>query len=197
MPRRCGRQTTRANHPADTPKTVLESFFVHCVYRPHDNGIGVASDKIRKSLLIVNMIHKMVSIEGYSTWFTASSVSQSEIGIWSRGVILQRVRYRAISLLNSSKLHARSVWYVSHNVAICSFVIFPITVCWKKNKEQKKIWKTGYQSQSPCRHAKTVLESFFVLCVYRPHDNGWSWHLIARCYTPACSPSSDLPLEFV
>ena len=31
---------------------------------------------------------------------------------------------------------------------------------------------TDYQSQSPCRHAKTVLESFFVLCVYRPHDNG-------------------------
>jgi hypothetical protein len=31
---------------------------------------------------------------------------------------------------------------------------------------------TDYQSQSPCRHAKTVLESLFVLCVYRPHDNG-------------------------
>jgi hypothetical protein len=30
---------------------------------------------------IVNMIHKMVSIEGYSTGFTASSVSQSEVGI--------------------------------------------------------------------------------------------------------------------
>ena len=41
MPRRCGRHA----------KTVLESFFVLCVYRPHDNGIGVASDKIRKSLL--------------------------------------------------------------------------------------------------------------------------------------------------
>ena len=25
-------------------------------------------------------------------------------------------------------------------------------------------------SQSPCKHAKTVLESFFVLCVYRPHQ---------------------------
>jgi hypothetical protein len=88
-------------------KTVLESFFVLCVYRPHDNGIGVASDKIRKSLLytvsasscyrkcstlndrsavalvtgIVKMIHKMVSIEGYRTGFTASSVSQSEVGI--------------------------------------------------------------------------------------------------------------------
>jgi hypothetical protein len=77
--------------------------------------------------VIVNMIHKMVSIEGYSTGFTASSVSQSEVGIWSRGVILQRVRLRAISLLNSSKLHVRSVSYVSYNVAICSFVIFPIT----------------------------------------------------------------------
>jgi hypothetical protein len=32
---------------------------------------------------------------------------------------------------------------------------------------------TDYQSQSPCRHAKTVLESLFVLCVYRPHDNGF------------------------
>jgi hypothetical protein len=30
---------------------------------------------------IVNMIHTMVSIEGYSTGFTASSVSQSEVGI--------------------------------------------------------------------------------------------------------------------
>jgi hypothetical protein len=30
---------------------------------------------------IVNMIHKMVSIEEYSTGFTASSVSQSEVGI--------------------------------------------------------------------------------------------------------------------
>jgi hypothetical protein len=30
---------------------------------------------------IVNMIHKMVSIEGHSTGFTASSVSQSEVGI--------------------------------------------------------------------------------------------------------------------
>jgi hypothetical protein len=29
----------------------------------------------------VNMMHKMVSIEGYSTGFTASSVSQSEVGI--------------------------------------------------------------------------------------------------------------------
>ena len=36
------------------------------------------------------------------------------------------------------------------------------------------MWKTDYQSQSPCRHAKTVLESFFVLCVYRPHES----HLI-------------------
>jgi hypothetical protein len=59
---------------------------------------------------IVNMIHKMVSIEGYSTGFTTSSVSQSEVGIWSRGVILQRVRHRTTSLLNSSKLHVRSVW---------------------------------------------------------------------------------------
>jgi hypothetical protein len=31
---------------------------------------------------IVNMIHKMVSTEGYSTGFKASSVSQSEVGIW-------------------------------------------------------------------------------------------------------------------
>ena len=30
---------------------------------------------------IVNMIHTMVSIEGYSTGFTTSSVSQSEVGI--------------------------------------------------------------------------------------------------------------------
>jgi hypothetical protein len=29
----------------------------------------------------VNMIHKMVFIEGYSTGFTASSFSQSEVGI--------------------------------------------------------------------------------------------------------------------
>jgi hypothetical protein len=34
------------------------------------------------------------------------------------------------------------------------------------------MWKTDYQSQSPCKHAKTVLENFFVLCVYRPDDNG-------------------------
>ena len=33
------------------------------------------------------------------------------------------------------------------------------------------MWKTDYQSQSPCRHAKTVLQSFFVLCVYRPHES--------------------------
>jgi hypothetical protein len=57
----------------------------------------------------------------------ANTVLQSEVGIWSQGVILQRVRHRAISLLNSSKLHVRSVWYVSYKVAICSFVIFPIT----------------------------------------------------------------------
>jgi hypothetical protein len=44
--------------------------------------------------------------------------SQSEVGIWSRGVILQCVCHRATSLLNSSKLHVRSVWYVSYNVAI-------------------------------------------------------------------------------
>ena len=40
----------------------------------------------------------------------------------------------------------------------------------KKIKSKKNM--EDYQSQSPCRHAKTVLESFFVLCVYRPHDNG-------------------------
>ena len=33
------------------------------------------------------------------------------------------------------------------------------------------MWKTDYQSQLPCRHAKTILESFFVLCVYRPHES--------------------------
>jgi hypothetical protein len=101
--RRCGRQTTRANHPADTPKQYWKVSLYYAFIRPHDNGIGVASDKIRKSLLctvsasscysavalvtgIVNMIHKMVSIYGYSTGFTASSVSQSEVGIWWRGV---------------------------------------------------------------------------------------------------------------
>ena len=40
----------------------------------------------------------------------------------------------------------------------------------KKIKSKKNM--EDYQSQSPCRHAKTVLESLFVLCVYRPHDNG-------------------------
>jgi hypothetical protein len=40
------------------------------------------------------------------------------------------------------------------------------------NFYSEAMWKTDYQSQSPCRHAKTVLESFFVLCVYRPHDIG-------------------------
>ena len=40
----------------------------------------------------------------------------------------------------------------------------------KKIKSKKNM--EDYQSQSPCRHAKTVLESFFVLCVYRPHDIG-------------------------
>jgi hypothetical protein len=33
----------------------------------------------------------------------------------------------------------------------------------KKIKSKKNM--EDYQSQSPCRHAKTVLESFFVLCV--------------------------------
>ena len=51
----------------------------------------------------------MVSIEGHSTGFTTSSISQSEVGIWSRGIILQRVRHRATSLLNSSKLYVRSL----------------------------------------------------------------------------------------
>ena len=49
MPRRCGRQTTRANHPADTPKQYWKvSLYYICVYRPHDNGIGVASEKNQK-----------------------------------------------------------------------------------------------------------------------------------------------------
>jgi hypothetical protein len=36
----------------------------------------------------------------------------------------------------------------------------------KKIKSKKNM--EDYQSQSPCRHAKTVLESFFALCVYTP-----------------------------
>ena len=76
-------------------------------FNPHWNRDGYARTTYRYSLLIVhvfnrrstlndrsavalvtgivNMIHKMVSIEGYSTGFIASSVSQSEVGIWSRG----------------------------------------------------------------------------------------------------------------
>ena len=55
----------------------------------------------------------------------------------------------------------------------CVFVrhVFSCVMCflWKYAEAMRK---TDYQSQSPCRHAKTVLESFFVLFVYRPHDNG-------------------------
>jgi hypothetical protein len=52
MPRRCGRRLYyQSQSPCRHAKTILESVFVLCVYRPHDNGIGVASDKIRKSLL--------------------------------------------------------------------------------------------------------------------------------------------------
>jgi hypothetical protein len=40
-------------------------------------------------------------------------------------------------------------------------------ICWGDVED-----RSNYQSQSLCRHAKTVLESFFVLCIYRPHDNG-------------------------
>ena len=48
MPRRCVRQTTRANPPSKHAKTVLESLIMFCVHRPHDNRTGVASDIIRK-----------------------------------------------------------------------------------------------------------------------------------------------------
>jgi hypothetical protein len=106
---------------------------------------------------IVNMIHKMVSIEGYSTGFTA----QSEVDIWSRGVILQRVRHRAISLLNSSKLH---VYRITYYIVIYIRRVAP------------------YTPTRSCVH----------IGVQKKKKS-----LIARCYTPACSPSSDLPLEFV
>jgi hypothetical protein len=56
----------QSQSPCRHAKTVLESLFVLCVYRPHDIGIGVASDQIRKS---------------YSTGFTASRVSHSEVDI--------------------------------------------------------------------------------------------------------------------
>ena len=36
MPRRCGRQTTRDNHPAETPKTVLANFFVLSIFGQFD-----------------------------------------------------------------------------------------------------------------------------------------------------------------
>jgi hypothetical protein len=47
------------------------------------NRRSTLKDRSAEALVtgIVNMIHKMVSIEGYSTGFTASSVSQSEVGI--------------------------------------------------------------------------------------------------------------------
>ena len=100
MPRRCGRQTTRANHSADTPKQYW-----------------------KVSLYYAFIDHMIMELE--------SRLIKSENRFYAQyllpRVILQRVRHRATSLLNSSKLHVRSVWYVSYNVAICSFVIFPIT----------------------------------------------------------------------
>jgi hypothetical protein len=59
-------------------------------------------------------------------------------------------------IISMSYIRHRSVWYI-----IYMYMTFPTL-----NDNM-----TDYQSQSPCRHAKTVLESFFVLCVYRPHDN--------------------------
>ena len=32
------------------------------------------------------------------------------------------------------------------------------------------MWLTDYRSQSPCNHAKTVLESLIIFCVHRPYD---------------------------
>ncbi|CAC5398003.1 EML6 [Mytilus coruscus] len=34
------------------------------------------------------------------------------------------------------------------------------------------MWSADYQSQSPCKHAEAVLESFIIFCVHRPRDNG-------------------------
>jgi hypothetical protein len=120
MQRRCGRQTTRANHSADTPKqywkvSLYFAFIDHMIMELESRLIksenrfysqyllprvigNITNEQIRtyvfnrRSTLndhsavalvtgIVKMIHKMVSIEGYSTGFTASSVSQSEVGI--------------------------------------------------------------------------------------------------------------------
>jgi hypothetical protein len=75
-----GRQITRANHPADTPKQYWKIslyyaslFIVGRIYV--FNRRSALNDRSAVPLVtgIVNMIHKMVSIEGYSTGFTAQS----------------------------------------------------------------------------------------------------------------------------
>jgi hypothetical protein len=65
-------------------------------------------------------------------------------------------KWRYGRIISMSYIRHRSVWY------IYMYVTFPTL-----NDNM-----ADYQSQSPCRHTKAVLESFFVLCVYRPHDNG-------------------------
>jgi hypothetical protein len=86
-----GRQITRANHPADTPKqywkiSLYYAFIDHMIMelesrliKSENRSYASSIDRSAVPLVtgIVNMIHKMVSIEGYSTGFTA----QSECGI--------------------------------------------------------------------------------------------------------------------
>ena len=67
-----------------------------------------------------------------------------------------------IELLRAERLD-ESVWDELYQSALDLSEPFDIVYA-------EAMWKTDYQSQSPCRHAKTVLESFFVLCVYRPHE---------------------------
>jgi hypothetical protein len=101
-------------HPADTPKqywkvSLYYAFIDHMILELESRLIK-SENRFYAQYLLPRVIGNITN-EGYSTGFTASSVSQSEVDIWWRGAILQRVRHRATSLLNSFKLHVRSVWY--------------------------------------------------------------------------------------
>ena len=72
-----------------------------------------------------------------------------------------------IELLRAERLD-ESIWDELYQSALDLSEPFDIV----ENMPRQCGRRLHYQSQSPCRHAKTVLESVFVLCVYRPHDNG-------------------------
>jgi hypothetical protein len=81
MPRRCGQQTTRANHPTETPK----QYWRISLYYPFMNHLIT---ELQSRLLKLTF-----QLLKWLTGFTESSVVQSVAGKSLRFVMVQRFRH--------------------------------------------------------------------------------------------------------